>query len=292
MWDETLGRRSREHVAIAEEQLRSLFERTANLTALHGDDDPLATRENRDLLAAARALTAPYLSRDNFAVIAKVAGATATVRQMIDVVRVPWLDEDREPTPDEVAFAIRSTAIQMAGRLQETEMRTSSSKAQEHMVKVILEGAGLVFVEPALVRDRLGSRPGYRPNMGIEQRNLDLALERNEFTSEFLCAGTKCDVPIRTPDGRLFALEAKVSNSASNTTKRLIREVVGKEATWRRAFGDDTLVGGFMAGVFSLKNLHDAQAKRTLLFFQHEPQALSAFVEADFRPRPLQSESR
>jgi hypothetical protein len=204
---------------------------------------------------------------------------------MLDGVRVPWVDEQRDPTPEELDFAIRATAVQMAMRRQETEERTTHSSGQEILIRERLELAGLNWVSPTDVLERLAASPNYDPALGIEARNLDLALERGEFTSEFLCAGTKCDVPIRIHDGRFFAIEGKVSNSASNSHKRLIREVVGKVSTWRAAFGQHTLVGGFIAGVYSLKNLNDAQAKGTLLFFQHEPEALERFVAADWVPR-------
>jgi hypothetical protein len=286
-WGEVLGARYRDLYGHAASEVGELFARSDHLRKLAADDDFLARRENADLRAAARALAAPYLSEDNYKVIAKTLGATRPIVAMLDTLRVPWMTPGhvRQPTEAEAAYAVRTTAMQMALRRQETELRVGRARDQERDVRTRLVALGLAFVEPATVRARLASRPGYEATQGIEARNLDVALAPGEFTSEFLCAGTKCDVPIRTTAGRLFALECKVSNSSTNSTKRLIREIVGKEGTWRAAFGQDTLVGGYLAGVFSLKNLKDAQARKTLLFFDHEPEALDAFVDADYQPR-------
>jgi hypothetical protein len=285
-WDQTMGARHRELYEVAKRDVEELFEASENLKALKENPKFFDRRKNRRLLAAARALTAPYLSEDNFPVVARVLGRTATIKDMLDGLRVPWVDEEREPTADELDFAIRSTAGQMAMRRHDTERRTTSSKTQEALARKELDTAGLTFVERAEVEKRLQGASDYDPAQGIEVDNLDIALNRGEFTSEFLCAGTKCDLPIRTTRGTFFALEAKVSNSSSNTTKRLIREVCGKVGPWRREFGERTLVGGFMAGVFSLKNLRDAQADDVLLFFQHESETLGEFVAANWRPRP------
>jgi hypothetical protein len=286
-WDDVLGARYRELFGIAVDEVGELFRRSADLTELADDDAFLARPENKGLRAAARALAAPYLSEDNYKVVAKALGSTRPVVAMLDTLRVPWMVSGniRQPTDAERTRAIEATAMQMALRRQETELRNSQSRSQEERVRQRLSGLGLDYVEAPVVRHRLASRAGYDSSQGIEARNLDLALQPGEFTSEFLCAGTKCDVPIRTPDGRLFALECKVSNSSTNTTKRLIREVVGKVGTWRAAFGQDTLVGGYLAGVFSLKNLMDAQARGTLLFFDSEPEALDEFVHAGYAPR-------
>lgn len=286
-WDQVLGSRYRELYEAAVGEVWELFRCSDDLRHLATDEDFLARRENRNLRAAARALAAPYLSEDNYKVIAKTLGPTRPIVAMLDTLRVPWMRPGHigHPTTTEAADAVHSTAMQMALRRHETELRVGPAQDQEQQVRARLVGLGLTFVEPAAVRARLASRTGYDVAQGIEARNLDLALQPGEFTSEFLCAGTKCDIPIRTTAGRLFALECKVSNSSTNSTKRLIREVVGKEGTWRTAFGQDTLVGGYLAGVFSVKNLKDAQERSVLLFFDHDPKALDEFVRADYQPR-------
>ncbi|MGH2771058.1 MAG: XamI family restriction endonuclease [Actinomycetota bacterium] len=56
-----------------------------------------------------------------------------------------------------------------------------------------------------------------------------------------------------------MALECKVSNSALNSVKRLIRETGGKARSWRNAFGLQIVTGAVLAGVYKLGNLLDAQ---------------------------------
>jgi len=104
-------------------------------------------------------------------------------------------------------------------------------------------------------------------------------LDRGWFSSEVLLAGSKCDVPIRLKDGRLLALECKVTNSAINSVKRLNRETGGKADQWRRAFGEQVIPAAVLAGVFKLGNLVDAQDRQGIaIFWEHHLDQLFEFV--------------
>jgi len=103
---------------------------------------------------------------------------------------------------------------------------------------------------------------------------------RGHFTREIILAGSKCDVAVRLHDGRLLALEAKVSNSELNSIKRLIRETGGKARVWDRAFGEQVVTGAVLSGVFKLRHLIDAQDKHGLaIFWEHDLSPLSEFVQ-------------
>ena len=88
-------------------------------------------------------------------------------------------------------------------------------------------------------------------------------------------------MPIRLRDGRLLALECKVSNGPKNSWKRLQREVGGKADTWGRAYGTQIITGAVLAGVFDLKCLVDAQNRQNVaLFWQHDLAPLIEFARA------------
>lgn len=53
-------------------------------------------------------------------------------------------------------------------------------------------------------------------------------------------------------------LECKVSNSATNSVKRLNRETGGKARDWNGRFGERAITGAVLAGVFKLRNLKTA----------------------------------
>lgn len=114
---------------------------------------------------------------------------------------------------------------------------------------------------------------------GPRLRTMDAldVLPRGSFTREVNLAGSKCDVPVRLHDGRLLALECKVSNSALNSVKRLIRETGGKARAWRNAFGLQVITAAVLSGVYKLGNLLDAQ-ENYAIFWEHDLRPLQEFV--------------
>ena len=106
-------------------------------------------------------------------------------------------------------------------------------------------------------------------------------LSRGEFCREALLARSKCDVPVRLRDGRLLALECKVSHSEINSVKRLNREVGGKADQWRAAFGQQVIPAAVLSGVFKLGNLEEAQERQGIaLFWEHDLKTLFDFVRS------------
>ena len=239
------------------ELVRRLFHESSDLLALTGqvfERDPA-------LLSAARYLAVPPISKDDLDAIAggKVAGrkvlasdlasrAASAIRSSCDLIRLPWVMENRPPSAEERETASRWTAGIWAVEEMRTYRRTDASKRQEGIVVLALEQTGW---QKQVVRriDTLEDLP------------------RGCFSSEALLGGSKCDIPIRLRDGRLLALECKVSNSAINSVKRLNREVGGKADQWRRAFGEQVIPAAVLSGVFKLHNLIDAQDRQGIAIF-------------------------
>src|SRR5262249_26691718 len=155
----------------------------------------------------------------------------------------------------------------------------------EAATKKALEAAGLTYVDRKDVRKRAADAPSYDPAKGIENHNLRDLLSLGEFTSEFKVAGAKSDLPVLLPSGFFLPLECKVSGSALNSIKRLIRETDGKRRAWRDEFGRQPYTGAVIAGVFSKVTLHTAQGENLLLFWEHELEALGEFVAQGGKPR-------
>jgi hypothetical protein len=176
-------------------------------------------------------------------------------------IRFPWLVEDRNSRRHEREAAIAWTAEVWAVEQLRTMRRTVSSRRQENAVVSAL------------------LKVGFEQHTGIRRLdNLD-ELPRGQFSREASLAGTKCDIPARLKDGRLLALECKVSNSALNSVKRLNRETGGKARTWRNAFGQPVVAGAVLAGVFKLSNLLDAQEDYEVpIFWEHNLRPLQKFV--------------
>lgn len=193
-----------------------------------------------------------------------VADKTALAfESLLDSRRFPWLAERRRPSRAERETAILVTTVLMAHESLKTSRRGQSSRKQEDDVSTVLRDAGLTPNEERT------------PILRLDQ------LPRGQFSRERKVDGAKCDVPIRLHDGRLLALECKVSNGPKNSWKRLHREVGGKSERWRQEFGTQVVTGAVLAGVFDLSCLRAAQDEQNVyLFWQHNLSPLTEFVES------------
>jgi hypothetical protein len=74
-----------------------------------------------------------------------------------------------------------------------------------------------------------------------------------------------------------MALECKVSNSSTNSVKRLNNDAVVKAGIWTREFGTaQTVPAAMLSGVFKRHNLEQAQDSGLTLFWAY---ALDTFLE-------------
>lgn len=75
-------------------------------------------------------------------------------------------------------------------------------------------------------------------------------------------------------------MECKVSNSYTNSVKRLNNDAVVKAGQWLHDFGAvQTVPAALLAGVFKLANLEQAQQRGLTLFWSHDLAELVRFVE-------------
>jgi hypothetical protein len=183
---------------------------------------------------------------------------------LLDAVRYPWLlgGNGEGPTVEQLEVAVVSTTLLWAAQQLGTDRRGEASRRQELEVADALSANGMTL-DPS------------RSAVTI----LD-AMARGTFSRERALAGAKCDIPIRLIDGRLLALECKVSNGPKNGWKRVNREVGGKAESWRVAFGNQVMTGVVLAGSFDLRCLTTAQDKGVTIFWQHELNDLIAFVNS------------
>ena len=250
------------------ERLAALFAATSNLATLSGD----TFTADASLVEAARFLTAPPVSADDLKTL--IGGALSKrnpdptraervaqiVRTAWDPIRFRWLAESREPSPTEVRIAVVWTASIWAIESMRTYQRMTSAKTQEELVATTLESAGY-------------QRVGRRKIEALED------IERGTFTPESRIGNHKSDVPVRLRDGRLLAIECKVSNSAVNSKKRLNNDVGAKAADWRRDFGSQLITAAVLSGVYSLGNLTSAQeSQHVVIFWSHDLAPLVDFV--------------
>jgi hypothetical protein len=253
---------------------KELFENTVDLTALSGHAVEILSDSR--LLEAARYLTGPPISADDLKVVANVHSlAPGTLRANPDLAqrlmetvllgldhqRFRWLQDDREPTDEERRSAILASAAMLASQRVAMDRRNEGKTDQENGVEEALLGQHFAKVQTRTV------------NTSAE------APQAGEFCRESVLAGRKADVLVGLWDTRLLPIECKVSNSATNSIKRLNNDAAVKAVSWRRDLGEANVVPtAVLSGVYKLRNLVDAQDRGLTLFWAHDLAALTDWI--------------
>lgn len=261
---------------ISRDAIDTLLESTVDLTTLL--DKAVDVLTDANLLRAVRYLAAPPISTDDLRTLAYDASLTPsrlranpdTARQIMEVVllnvdraRFPWLSEDREPTEAERQAAVVATSALLAQRVVMTSRANESKDEQEQAVKERLVTAGFEEVERRTVH------------------NLSEAPANGTFCGESLFGDRKSDIIVRLYDGRIMPTEAKVSNSATNSIKRLNNDAAVKAKKWTEQFGTSNVIpAAILGGVFKLNNLKSAQNDNLTIFWAHNLDAMIEFIEA------------
>lgn len=222
--------------------------------------------------AALRYLASPPISADDLKTIERsewyarmppAEALAALFGSLLDPLRFPWVAAGRTPTPEERRAAVRWTAGLWAVEVFRTSRRKEESREQELSVVRIVQEAGYALQGK--------SRSIDRPDM----------VEIGNFTREVVLGGLKCDLSVRLRDGRLMAIECKVSNSELNSVKRLIREAGGKARQWQHLFGQQVVTSAVLRGVFKPATVLDAQESYGLfIFWEHDLSPLRKFLKA------------
>jgi hypothetical protein len=222
-------------------------------------------------------LAGPFISADDLKVLADVDSiAPGRLRanpdwsdQLVDTVllgldhrRFAWIPEDREPDETERDAAAVATAALMATQRSQTARRSEAKAEQEQAVEDHLIAADFEKV----------------PTRDIN--NLGQAPDAGTFCRETMFGTRKADFAIGLWDGRKMPLECKVSNSETNSIKRLNNDAAMKARVWLDEFGSTGVVpGAVLAGVFKRAHLVYAQERGLTLFWAHNLDALTDWIE-------------
>ena len=254
-------------------QVETLIEETVDLTRLSNLAVELLTNPQR--LTAIRYLASPAISEDDLKVLADAAltpkrlnadpdmarRVIETVLMGLDRERFPWVAERREPTESERATAVVSTAALIATQKVQTGRRNEAKKTQEGAVADALRAAGFTEVPTRAVT------------------NMSHLPAHGEFCAEALFGSRKADLIVRLWDGRVMPTECKVSNSSTNSVKRLNNDAAVKARTWIQEFGTVTCVpAAVLSGDFKTRNLSSAQDDGLTLFWAHGLDRMNSFI--------------
>lgn len=218
---------------------------------------PVSEDDLKTLMGAGTSLSVARFTRDPDLVTRLVAFA----RDWHDRRRFPWIGEQWTPDePDRKAAVLATTAL-LAMRRVETLRRNEGKGIQEQLVADRLVKAGLEQVAtravPTLQR---APRPG-------------------QFCRESRLGKRKADFIIGLWDGRVMAIECKVSNSTTNSIKRLNNDAAAKATEWLKDFGElQVTPAAVLGGCYKVANLENAQERGLALFWAHDLDPLINFI--------------
>jgi len=266
------------HYKEAREKFETLFTDLNDLDPAEITSANLQGVYGKSLGEALRYLAGPPISDDDLKVIADVASLSPGVLsrsptevskildvldKVIDPFRFPWILEGRGPTPEEKNAALLASSVLLAAQRIATERRSTGKNDQEKQVKDYLVSLGYEEIPTASISTCM------------------LGPQANQFCAECMVGGRKADVVLRLHDLRLMAIECKVSNSATNSVKRLNNDAAAKATAWTIQFGTAGIVpAAVLSGVFKPHNLVDAQKQGLTIFWAHDLEKLGQFIES------------
>jgi len=257
--------------------IEDVMEDTVDLTQLREKAVQILTEPER--LEVFRYLAGPPISLDDLKTLVDsrslapktirgdadlVDRLVATIRDGLDRRRFPWLHDQREAREDEVKAAVVASAALMATQRVATSRRTEGKEEQERQVRHALEAAGFAEMEVP----------------GKIVRNIAAAPPPGRFCREVKLGERKADLVVGLWDRRIMPIECKVSNSSTNSVKRLNNDAAVKAGIWRRDFGELNVVPvAVLSGVYKLRNLEQAQNRHLTLYWAHRLRDLTDWIE-------------
>lgn len=253
--------------------VEELLESTVDLSDLDSQLIEVLTDEN--LLKAFRYLSGPPISEDDLKTVAEAALAPTRLRNEpemakrvahvvvngLDRRRFPWVTEKREPTESERAAAVLASAALLATQQQGTSRRNVEKQRQENAVMDALEQTGFTRRDTRKITV------------------LSEAPAPGEFCGEALLGKRKGDIIVGLWDGRVMPIECKVSNSSTNSVKRLNNDAAAKAEEWRKDFGVSQVVpAAVLSGVYKLHNLENAQERGLSIYWSHDLDRLTDWI--------------
>lgn len=266
------------HYNSARDKFEMLFKKLNDLNPAAITNDNLAEAYGLGLGEALRYLAGPPVSDDDLQVLADVDSIApgilkkdtealrkvfGVIERVIDPYRFPWMESGTAPTEQQKEAALLASSVLLAAQRIATERRMQGKDGQETKVKNYLRTLGFTEVPTATIN------------------TIVKGPQAMQFCAECQLGERKADIVVRLHDTRLMALECKVSNSSTNSVKRLNNDAAVKAEYWLKVFGTSQVVpAAVLAGVFKVMNLEQAQARGLALFWSHDLEKLGGFIDS------------
>lgn len=267
-----------DHFDAMQSVVEDFIESTVDLSQL--EQQALSILSDEQFLDAFRYLAGPPISIDDLKTLVETRSLSPstlqndpdlvhrlveTIRTVLDRRRFPWISEGREPSQSEREAAVVATAALIATLKAETGRRTVSKQDQEARVRQALLDHGFRQVP---IPHRHITTMSHSPRPG-------------EFCGEVKLGDRKADMVVGLWDGRIMPIECKVSNSSTNSVKRLNNDAMVKAKAWLEAFGERHVVpAATLSGVYKLHNLEQAQDGKLVIYWAHRLSDLTDWISS------------
>jgi hypothetical protein len=245
---------------------------------------PRALERSARATRVLRFLMAPPKSQDQFHLLCKAYGKgsensgspisseralaiDAAFSEWRDIELSSWLDSNRSPSLKEIRAVFLHAAPMMAQQKIQTQKRMDASAFQEQSVADLLLDDDWTY-QSARTIDRA---------KGIERKHF---LQKARFT-----AGSRTkeiDVAIGLGQAFILALECKVSNDSTNSTKRL-NDISEKADAWRAEYGRTLKTGAMLQGVYRADDVLELAQGGVEVFWLHDLPRFARWVSAELR---------
>lgn len=175
-----------------------------------------------------------------------------------------WLDTNANPSRPQVKKLLHTLTPMISSQIFNTVRRNRLSDEQEKAVEALLTAKGWTKSISATVNN-----------------TSDLAPEH--FMRKTRCktrtATKEVDIACGVNSSLIMAMECKVSNDATNSVKR-VSDVMDKTKAWNDQWGGFIQTAALLQGVIAYKDVARLLDSNVLVFWSHDLQPLSDWLDA------------
>lgn len=184
-----------------------------------------------------------------------------------DVFLTPWLAGNANPTRRQIKRVVDTLTPMISSQIFNTVRRNRLSDEQEAAVETMLGGKGWPRVASATVSSPADIAPAHY-------------MRKTRCVASASGATKEVDIACGVRTTLLLAMECKVSNDATNSVKR-VSDVLDKAKSWQTHWGHFIQTAALLQGVIAYKDVARLLEANVRVFWSHDLQALSDWLDAN-----------
>ncbi len=244
---------------------------------------PAALTANARHARVLRALMAPPISQDQFAILCpaysktkendgraipadKAAAISAALLAGRDRRLTRWLDRGGDPRPREIRVLVQSISPILGQQAMSTKRRGGMSADQEGAVVDLLLSKQWIRMQGTNLVETPGSLP---PRHFLKK--IRFATDDQPQEVDIACGLKK---------GVVLAMECKVTNDPTNSIKR-INDILKKARAWQKHWASFVKTAALLQGVIEYKDVARLLGENVEVFWSHRLEDFEAWIDRE-----------